>query len=61
MYSIQIDKSQDISVIDICPVVIRFISQNNLQRSEFTVGERAKISFLSPKKLLARQVKSNSL
>lgn len=49
MYSIQIDTTQDISVIDICSIVIRYISQNNLQSSELIVCERA-ISFLSPKK-----------
>jgi hypothetical protein len=49
MYSIQIDTTQDISVIDICSVVIRYISQNNLQSLEPTVFEIA-ISFLSPKK-----------
>lgn len=48
MYSIQIDTTQDISVIDICSVAIKYISQNNLQSSELTVCERV-TSFLRPK------------
>lgn len=53
MYSIQIDTTQDISVIDICSIVIRYVLQNNLQSSEPIVCERA-ISFLSPKKPLVK-------
>lgn len=48
-YSIQIDTTQDISVTDICSVIIRYISLKNQQTSEPTICERA-ISFLSPKK-----------
>lgn len=48
-YSIQIDTTQDISVTDICSVIIRYISLNSQQTSEPTIRERA-ISFLSPKK-----------
>ncbi|KAL4104770.1 hypothetical protein QTP88_020046 [Uroleucon formosanum] len=49
MYSIQIDTSQDVSVSDICSVIVRYGSSTYKSGVEPTTHERA-LSFLNPKK-----------
>lgn len=49
MYSIQIDTAQDVSVLDICSVVLRYIDIHCETDNEVTVQERV-LSILNPKK-----------
>ncbi|KAL4089495.1 hypothetical protein QTP88_024521 [Uroleucon formosanum] len=55
MYSIQIDTSQDVSVSDICSVIVRYVSSTYKSGVEPAIHERA-LSFLNPKKLLQLHV-----
>lgn len=49
MYSIQIDTSQDVSVSDICSIIVRYVSSTYKSGVEPAIHERA-LSFLNPKK-----------